>query len=93
MNPSVQSMKNLLLMLPSFGMSKKVAGVDLGLGRFQFDFDNEDDIVEMMKMKPLHFDHWMLSLVRWEPRIDVSYQSASNSGFVYSMFLFTIGRT
>lgn len=42
----------------------------MGLGRFQFDFDREEDIVEVMKIEPFHFDHWMISIVRWEPRLE-----------------------
>lgn len=26
-------------------------------------------------MEPFHFDHWMISLVRWEPRVEASYPS------------------
>ncbi|XP_010425610.1 PREDICTED: uncharacterized protein LOC104710672 [Camelina sativa] len=43
------------------------------MGRFQFDFDQEEDIIEVLKMEPYHFDHWMLSLVRWEPVVDHKY--------------------
>lgn len=77
MNPRVQDMKTLLFMLPRiWQLEGKVVGADLGLGRFQFDFDSEDDIVEVLRMEPFHFDHWMLSLVRWEPSMDPSYPSA-----------------
>ncbi|XP_010510251.1 PREDICTED: uncharacterized protein LOC104786526 [Camelina sativa] len=74
MNPAVQDMKALLFMLPRiWKMEERVVGADLGLGRFQFDFDQEDDIQEVLKMEPYHFDHWMLSLVRWEPVVDSRY--------------------
>lgn len=43
------------------------------MDRFQFDFDMEEDITEIMKMEPFHFDNWMFSLVWWEPRVDISY--------------------
>ncbi|ESQ28611.1 hypothetical protein EUTSA_v10019512mg, partial [Eutrema salsugineum] len=46
------------------------------LGKFQFDFDREEDIKEVMKMEHFHFDYWMLSLVRWSPVVDPSYPSA-----------------
>lgn len=76
MNPSVQNVNNLLFMLPwIWNVEGKVAGADLGLRRFQFDFDNEEDIVEIMKMELFHFDQWMLSLVRWEPRVEATYPS------------------
>lgn len=68
--------ENLLFMLPRiWNVEDCVAGADLGLGHFQFDFDSEDDITKVMKIEPFHFDHWMLSLVRWEPRVDASYPS------------------
>lgn len=76
MNPRVQNMKNLLYMLPQiWQMEDRVAGADLGMGRFQFDFDRKEDIGEVMKMEPFHFDYWMLSLVRWEPKVDPTYPS------------------
>lgn len=65
MNPPKQAMKNLLFMFPRFwNVEGRVVGVDLGLGRFRFDFEREEDIVEVMKMEPFHFDHWMVSMVR-----------------------------
>ncbi|ESQ44683.1 hypothetical protein EUTSA_v10003335mg, partial [Eutrema salsugineum] len=76
MNPQLQDMKALLFMLPRiWKMEERVAGADLGLGKFQFDFDREEDIKEVMKMEPFHFDYWMLSLVRWSPVVDPSYPS------------------
>ncbi|VVB17376.1 unnamed protein product [Arabis nemorensis] len=76
MNMRVQNMNNLLFILPRiWNVEDGVAGADLGMGRFQFDFDEEEDIVEVLKMEPFHFDHWMLSIVRWEPRIEAFYLS------------------
>lgn len=77
MNPRLQDMKTLLFMLPRiWGLEGRVAGADLGLGRFQFDFESEEDIAEVLKMEPLHFDHWMVSLVRWSPSVHPNYPSA-----------------
>ncbi|KAL0729774.1 hypothetical protein Bca4012_025867 [Brassica carinata] len=76
MNPQKQDMKILLFMLPKiWQVEGRAVGVDLGLGRFQFDFDLEEDIVELMKMEPFHFDYWMVSLVRWKPVLEVNYPS------------------
>ncbi|CAL9216478.1 unnamed protein product, partial [Arabidopsis halleri] len=70
-------MKTLLFMLPRiWQLEGKVAGADLGLGRFQFDFETEEDITAVLKMEPLHFDHWMVSLVRWAPSVDPNYPSS-----------------
>ncbi|XP_024007266.1 uncharacterized protein LOC112083468 [Eutrema salsugineum] len=77
MNPHMQDMKALLYMLPRiWKVEDRVAGADLGLGRFQFDFDPEEDIMEVLKMEPFHFDYWMLSLVRWAPAVNPTYPSA-----------------
>ena len=56
-------------------MEGRVVGTDLGLGRFQFAFDLEEDIVEVLKMEPFHFDSWMVSLVRWKPVLEPNYPS------------------
>ncbi|CAA7035416.1 unnamed protein product [Microthlaspi erraticum] len=77
MNPAAQDVNALLHHMPRFWkMEERVAGADLGMGRFQFDFDNEEDIVEVFKLEPFHFDYWMILLVRWEPVVDPTYPSA-----------------
>ncbi|XP_023638979.1 uncharacterized protein LOC111830675 [Capsella rubella] len=77
LNPQMQDMKSLLIMLPRiWQMEGKVAGADLGSGKFQFDFDEEADIVAVLKMEPFHFDSWMVSMVRWKPVVDPLYPSA-----------------
>ncbi|KAL0898888.1 hypothetical protein Bca101_082849 [Brassica carinata] len=74
MNPSKQDVKLLLTMLPKiWKVEDRVVGADLGLGRFQFDFDQKEDIEQVLKMQPFHFDYWMLSLVRWQPRVERNY--------------------
>ncbi|XP_019094054.1 PREDICTED: uncharacterized protein LOC109129715 [Camelina sativa] len=76
-NPQMQDMKSLLLMMPRiWQVERRVAGADLGFGKFQFDFEEEADIVEVLKMEPFHFDFWMVSLVRWTPVVDPAYPSA-----------------
>nr|VDC75944.1 unnamed protein product [Brassica rapa] len=73
-NPEEQDVTALLIMLPKiWKVEDRVAGADLGLGRFQFDFHNEEDIEEVLKMQPYHFDYWMISLVRWKPVMEKSY--------------------
>lgn len=74
MNPQKQDMKILLFLLPRIWNDEgRVAGVDLGLGRFQFNFDLEEDIADVLKMEPFHFDYWMLSMVRWKPVLEPNY--------------------
>uniref|UniRef100_A0A1J3FQ91 DUF4283 domain-containing protein n=1 Tax=Noccaea caerulescens TaxID=107243 RepID=A0A1J3FQ91_NOCCA len=77
MNPAAQDVQALLHHMPRFWkMEERVAGAELGMGRFQFDFDREEDIEEVFKLEPFHFDYWMVSLVRWEPVVDPVYPSA-----------------
>ncbi|CAF2106899.1 unnamed protein product [Brassica oleracea var. botrytis] len=74
MNPEEQDVKPLIIMLPKiWKVEDRVAGADLGLGRFQFDFHNEEEIEEVLKMQLYHFDYWMISLVRWKPVMEKSY--------------------
>ncbi|CAH2078196.1 unnamed protein product [Thlaspi arvense] len=45
MNPTAQEMNALLFMMPRiWKVEDRVAGADLGMERFQFDFDEEEDI-------------------------------------------------
>ncbi|CAN7107028.1 unnamed protein product, partial [Brassica rapa subsp. narinosa] len=41
----------------------------------QFDFEEEEDIDEVLKMQLFHIDYWMLSLVRWQSRKEQPYPS------------------
>ncbi|XP_022544526.2 uncharacterized protein LOC111199242 [Brassica napus] len=76
MNPPKQEMNGLLYHLPQiWNVEERVVGADLGLGRFQFDFQEEEDIIEVLKKGPFHFDNWMLSVVRWEPVVEDNYPS------------------
>ncbi|CAA7042877.1 unnamed protein product [Microthlaspi erraticum] len=77
MNLAAQDVQALLHHMPRFWkMEERVAGADLGMGRFQFDFDKEEDIKEVFKLEPFHFDYWMVSLVRWERVMEATYPSA-----------------
>ncbi|CAH2052294.1 unnamed protein product, partial [Thlaspi arvense] len=50
MNPGIQDINSLMLMLPQiWKVEDRVAGADLGMGHFQFDFDEEDDITAVLK--------------------------------------------
>ncbi|XP_023639553.1 uncharacterized protein LOC111830928 [Capsella rubella] len=69
-------MKTLLFMFPRiWQIENRVVGADLGLGKFQFDFENEEDITKVLNIEPFHFDHWMVAMVRWEPSVDPEYLS------------------
>lgn len=78
MNPTHQDIKALLVMLSKIlKLDDKVVGADFGLQHFQFDFDSEDDIEEVLRMQPYQFDYWMISLVRWKPVVEPNYPSVS----------------
>ncbi|KAF8116680.1 hypothetical protein N665_0015s0054 [Sinapis alba] len=77
MNPSQQDMKGVTHHdaenLEDAGQSDRRR---FGLGKFQFDFDKEEDIEEVLNSQPYHFDYWMLSLVRWKSVVDRNYTYA-----------------
>lgn len=76
MNPAEQDIKALIVTYPKiWNLVDKVVGLDLGLGRFQFDFDHEEDIEAVLQMQPYYFDYWMVSLVRWQPKKTLNYPS------------------
>lgn len=76
MNPKEQNMAALVTNLPKiWNLEDRVVGADLGHGKFQFDFDKEEDIEELLKNQPYHFDYWMLSLARWQPKKSHNYPS------------------
>ncbi|XP_010440157.1 PREDICTED: uncharacterized protein LOC104723468 isoform X2 [Camelina sativa] len=79
MNPACQNMESLIANFPKiWKLEEKVVGADLGQGVFQFNFEEEEDILSVLQNGPYHFDSWMVSLVRWEPVISSSYPSAIN---------------
>ena len=57
-------------------MEERVAGTDLGFGRFQFDFVEEEDIETVLKAQPFHFDYWMIALAHWQPKMPRNFPSA-----------------
>ena len=76
MNPDEQEMNALFTNLPKiWKLEEKVTGTDLGFGKFQFDFKTEEDLEGVLKHQPYHFDFWMLSLAKWQPRQSRSFPS------------------
>ncbi|RIA04241.1 hypothetical protein BRARA_K01539 [Brassica rapa] len=69
MNPPEQDMKALIQNIPKiWKLEDRVVGTDLGLGKFQFDFEKEEEIEAVLKLQPYHFNYWMLALERWQPK-------------------------
>ena len=65
-----RSVEALIALLPRariWNVEGRVRGVNLGNGRFQFDFDKEEDLVMVLNKRPCHFNHWIFALERWEP--------------------------
>ncbi|XP_023635269.1 uncharacterized protein At4g02000-like [Capsella rubella] len=77
MNPEVQNIDSLVTTMPRlWKLEGRVKGMGLGSGTFRFDFEREEDLLEVMTMGPFHFNHWMVSIVRWERIIHKDYPSS-----------------
>ncbi|CAN6991284.1 hypothetical protein BRARA_A03101 [Brassica rapa] len=76
MNPEKQKVNALLMMLPKiWKVEERVTGADLGKGMFQIHFEKEEDIEAVLESQPYHFDYWMISIARWQPRMSRSFPS------------------
>ncbi|KAJ4889995.1 hypothetical protein Rs2_29743 [Raphanus sativus] len=74
MNPPEQEIKALLSNLPKiWKLEDRVVGKDLGLGKFQFEFEKEEDIDGVLRSQPYHFDYWMIALGKWQPKKALNY--------------------
>ncbi|KAJ4889804.1 hypothetical protein Rs2_29552 [Raphanus sativus] len=84
MNPEAQDMKALLGNLPKiWKVEDRVLGTDLGFGKFQFDFEREEDIETILNLQPFHFDYWMLAIghEKNKAKAQVNTGEASNGGW------------
>ncbi|XP_033129446.1 uncharacterized protein LOC103874800 [Brassica rapa] len=76
MNPEEQETKALFSNLPKiWKLEERVTGTDLGFGKFQFDFQTEEELEAVLMQQPYHFDYWMLALARWQPKQSNSFPS------------------
>lgn len=64
---SIEALIHLLPRNRIWNVEGRVRGINLGNGRFQFDFDNETDLLSMLNKRPCHFNQWSFALERWEP--------------------------
>lgn len=65
-----RSTEALIHLLPRpriWNVEGRVRGLNLGNGRFQFDFNNETDLQMVLNKRPCHFNQWSFALERWEP--------------------------
>ncbi|KAL0760652.1 hypothetical protein Bca101_076802 [Brassica carinata] len=75
-NPREQPISSLISSLPrKWNLKGQVVGSDLGQLCFQFRFDLEEDLVQVLHDRPFHYNHWMLILQRWEPVISPLFPS------------------
>ncbi|KAJ4901709.1 hypothetical protein Rs2_15660 [Raphanus sativus] len=76
MNPPAQEMKALLTnLLKIWKLEDRVIGKDLGLGKFQFEFEKEEDIEGVLQLQPYHFDFWMVAVAKWQPKRSPQFPS------------------
>lgn len=74
--PSVQKMWSLIAFFTELWKSDvRPIGSDLGQGMFQFQFQNEADLLDVLDKRPYHFARWMVMVERWEPTTDPSFPS------------------
>ncbi|CAA7045930.1 unnamed protein product [Microthlaspi erraticum] len=59
--------RSLLLKHKIWDMEGRAHGINLGNGRFQFDFDHVDDMNKVLAKRPWHFNRWSFALKQWEP--------------------------
>lgn len=50
-------------------------GADLGNGMFQFQFEKEADLLDVLEKRPYHFSRWMVIVQRWEPTVSKDFPS------------------
>ncbi|KAJ4911314.1 Uncharacterized protein Rs2_05935 [Raphanus sativus] len=70
---SIDALIHLLPRNRIWNVEGRVRGINLGNGRFQFDFDNETDLLSVLNKRPCHFNQWSFALERWEPFTSESF--------------------
>ncbi|CAA7020261.1 unnamed protein product [Microthlaspi erraticum] len=69
-NREGRSIDALISMLPKpkiWDVEGRAHGINLGNGRFQFDFNHVDDMNKVLAKRPWHFNQWSFALEQWEP--------------------------
>lgn len=75
-NPAAQRLWSMIPCLADlWKTSSRPIGADLGQGRFQFQFANEQDLLKVLENQPYHYAKWMVILQRWEPTTSASFPS------------------
>ena len=75
-NPQEQRIRTLITSLPRiWNIQGDVVGSDLGHNCFQFRFEKEEDLRDVLDNRPYHFGYWMVIIQRWEPIISETFPS------------------
>ncbi|KAL0754778.1 hypothetical protein Bca101_092446 [Brassica carinata] len=75
-NSLVQKPRAVIDFMPQiWNLEGRVMGRDLGLDKFQFSFESENDLIQVLEKGPYHYKIWMLLLQRWEPIVSDSFPS------------------
>lgn len=64
---SIEAMIALLPRARIWNVEGRARGTNLGNGRFQFDFEKEEDLITVLNKRPCHINQWIFALERWEP--------------------------
>lgn len=74
--PKEQPVEELITRLPrKWTLKGRVSGSDLGQHTFQFRFELEEDLLQVLAGRPYHYGRWMVVLQRWEPILSPSFPS------------------
>lgn len=75
-NPSVQKIWSLIpFFTDKWSTEVRPVGSDLGQGKFQFQFQNEEDLLAVLEKRPYVYAHWMVIVQRWEPTTSPEFPS------------------
>lgn len=67
-NPSAQKVWSLIpFFTDKWSFGSRPRGSDLGQGMFQFQFDSEADLLEVLDKRPYTYAKWTIIVQRWEP--------------------------
>lgn len=66
-NPSAQKFWSLIpFFTEKWSTETRPVGSDLGGGMFQFQFQNEADLIGVLEKRPYLYEKWMVIVQRWE---------------------------
>lgn len=76
-NPQVQKPIRAVIdfMAQVWNLEGRIVGRALGLDKFQFKFESEYDLLQVLDKGPYHYKRWMLLLQRWEPIVADTFPS------------------